>query len=177
MRQNRPFARGTQKDVVTEPTDKRRHGNGKSVISQVVGSIHLPSLLGFQRSISLLVTESAVMYAVSSQFIGSGEAEATSDVHFHHVLNGGCPYQSQRKGIVTEMLSDGMTVPFIGLYLFIIISLPPKVIRQINILVRRDANITIIISHASTDRENVIRLIRRKPEQSGTRTMVLRQQK
>ena len=33
MRQNRPFARGTQKDVVTEPTDKRRHGNGKSVIS------------------------------------------------------------------------------------------------------------------------------------------------
>ena len=32
MRQDRPLARRTQKDVVTKPTDEGRNGNGKPVI-------------------------------------------------------------------------------------------------------------------------------------------------
>ena len=44
MRQDRPLARRTQKDVVTKPTDEGRNGNGKLVIPSVIRSVHLPSL-------------------------------------------------------------------------------------------------------------------------------------
>ena len=68
-----------------------------------------------------------------------------------------------------------MAVPLIVFYLFFIISLFSEIIGKIGVFMRRYMNISIVIPHSSADGDNIIRLISRKPKQSGGGTVVFRQ--
>ena len=121
------------------------------------------------------MAESAVMYSVGSQLIRTGQAETTPDIHLYQMLVGGSPYQSQRKRIITIVFFHLVTVPLIKVYLFLGISLFLKIIGKVNIFMRRNIYVSVVIPSSSADGEHIVRSVRCKPEYSGGGTVIFGQ--
>ena len=94
MGQYRPFAGRTQEDIIAEPTDKGGNGKRDSPVVQVIRSVQLPTLLGLQRRVSLLMAESAVMHTVGGKLVRAGQTKTASDIQLYHMSDRGCPHKS-----------------------------------------------------------------------------------
>lgn len=69
-----------------------------------------------------------------------------------------------------------VAVPLIEVYLFLFISLFPKIIGKIGVFMGRDVDMSVVISCSAANGEEIVRSIGGEPKQSGGGTVVFGQQ-